>query len=145
MTSQGLHFPALFKTSSLPPGVRDLEKKERAALRQNKIRVFTMRDIDEMGISSIMQETLTYLHHVTRLHVSLDMDSIDPMTAPGVGTPAPGGLTYREAHLIMEIIADSQRMCSMDIVEINPLVDSGNQTANIAVDLVVSVFGKSII
>ena len=104
-----------------------------------------MRDIDERGISSIVQEALVNLSHCPRLHVSLDMDIVDPMTAPGVGTPSHGGLTYREAQLLMEIIADTKRLSSLDIVEVNPILDQRNKTAEMAVELAVSLFGKSII
>ncbi|MFZ5573336.1 MAG: arginase [Thermodesulfobacteriota bacterium] len=126
-------------------GVRDLDEKEREILKGSGIHIFTMRDIDEQGISRIAHEALKRLKHRKRIHVSLDMDSLDPMEATGVGTPVPGGLTYREAHLLMEIIADSRRLCSLDIVEINPIIDSRNKTAKIAVDLAVSLFGKSIL
>ncbi len=126
-------------------GVRDLDGEERQLLKNSGIHIFTMRDIDEQGISRIAHEALKRLKHRKRIHVSLDMDGLDPMEASGVGTPVPGGLTYREAHLLMEIIADSQRLCSMDIVEINPIIDNRNKTAKIAVDLAISLFGKRII
>jgi arginase len=104
-----------------------------------------MRDIDERGINTVTREALEKLAHRQRVHVSLDIDSLDPMTAPGVGTTSPGGLTYREAQLTMEIIADSRRLCSLDIVEINPILDQRNSTAAIAVELAASLFGKSIL
>ncbi len=126
-------------------GVRDLDGEERQLLKDSGIHIFTMRDIDEQGISRIANEALKRLKHRKRLHVSLDMDGLDPMEASGVGTPVPGGLTYREAHLLMEIIADSRRLCSMDIVEINPIIDNRNKTAKIAVDLAISLFGKRIL
>jgi len=97
------------------------------------------------GINNIAHVAVAKLKHLSSIHVSFDIDSIDPMTAPGVGTPALGGLTYREAHLLMEIIADSQSLSSIDIVEINPMLDHKNQTALIAVDLAVSAFGKRIL
>jgi arginase len=126
-------------------GLRDLDPVEQKLLRKSGITIFTMRDIDESGISEIAHKALASLMHHQRLHVSLDMDSLDPMIAPGVGTPVPGGLTYREAQLLMETFADSHRISSMDIVEINPIIDTGNQTAKIAVDLAASLFGKRII
>lgn len=126
-------------------GVRDLDAGERALLKKSGITIFTMRDIDERGIKDIAHEAMMKLQHLSRIHVSLDIDSLDPAEAPGVGTPAPGGLTYREAHLLMEIIADSGLLAAMDIVEINPIIDKHNQTAIIAADLAVSLFGKSII
>lgn len=126
-------------------GVRTLDSEERLRLRASGVTVYTMRDLDERGMSAITQEALERLGHQRRLHVSLDVDALDPMAGPGVGTPAPGGLTYREAQLLMEIVADSGRLCSLDLVEINPILDHRNQTAQIAVDLAVSLFGKQIL
>ncbi len=126
-------------------GIRDLDPGERTRLRQSGITVFTMRDIDERGMAAVMKEALKHLGHRDRLHVSLDVDALEPHEAPGVGTPSPGGLTYREAQLVMEIIADTRRLASMDIVEINPILDYRNQTAQIAVELAASLFGKSIL
>ncbi len=126
-------------------GVRELDQKERQNLKESGITIFTMREIDEDGISVVARKALKHLDHLSRIHVSLDIDSLDPMRAPGVGTPVSGGLTFREAHLLMEIIADSDLLSSMDIVEINPIIDHQNQTAKIAVDLAVSLFGKRIL
>lgn len=126
-------------------GVRTLDSEERLRLRSSGVTVYTMRDLDERGMSAITQEALERLGHHRRLHVSLDVDALDPMAGPGVGTPAPGGLTYREAQLLMEIVADSGRLCSLDLVEINPILDHRNQTAQLAVDLAVSLFGKRIL
>ncbi|NOY14451.1 MAG: arginase, partial [Deltaproteobacteria bacterium] len=117
---------------------------ERNWLKQSGITVFTMRDLDERGMSAIIREALQRLEHCSRLHVSLDMDSLDPNVAPGVGTPSPGGLNYREAQLLMEIIADSRKLASVDVVEINPILDHENRTAKMAVALLASLFGKSI-
>lgn len=126
-------------------GIRDLDDGERSWLRQSGIRVYTMRELDERGMSAVIREALTALEHRTRLHVSLDIDSLDPTQAPGVGTPSSGGLSYREAQLLMEIIADSGKLCSADIVEINPILDHENRTARMAVELAASLFGKSIL
>jgi arginase len=126
-------------------GVRQLDDKERVVLKQSGITVFTMRDIDERGIHETALDALSCLGHLKRLHLSLDMDCLDPSVAPGVGTPVAGGLTYREAHLLMEIVADSETLGSMDIVEINPIVDQGNRTAAMAIDLAVSALGKRIL
>ena len=126
-------------------GIRQLDEKERTQLKKSGITIYTMRDIDEQGISTVARNALKHLSHLPRIHVSLDMDSIDPKEAPGVGTPVSGGLTYREAHMLMEIIADSQSLTSMDIVEINPIIDQYNQTAKIAIELAVSALGKSIL
>lgn len=136
--------PKLNPENVLLIGVRDLDAKEKILLREYGIKTFTMRDIDEQGIRTVAHKALDHLSHLPRIHVSLDMDALDPAEAPGVGTPVPGGLTYREAHLLMEIIADSKRLASMDIVEINPILDKYNQTAKMAVELAVSLFGKRI-
>jgi arginase len=126
-------------------GVRQLDPVEKQRLRDSGITVFTMRDIDEEGINIVARKALAHLNHLPRLHVSLDIDSLDPKEAPGVGTPVNGGLTLREAHLLMEILADSERLCALDIVEINPILDHQNQTATMAVDLAISLFGRRII
>jgi len=126
-------------------GIRDLDEGERNWLRTSGIRVYTMRELDERGMSTVIREALTALEHCSRIHVSLDMDSLDPTQAPGVGTPSSGGLSYREAQLLMEIIADSGKLCSADIVEINPILDHENRTARMAVELAASLFGKSIL
>ena len=125
-------------------GIRSLDEKERDRLKQSGVTLYTMRDIDEQGISTITNELLMKFIHMKRIHISLDMDIMAPVEAPGVGTPVPGGLTYREAHLFMEIIADSGKLSSMDMVEINPILDQANKTAGLAVDLTVSALGKRI-
>jgi arginase len=126
-------------------GVRELDQNERENLKKSGITVYTMREIDEEGMNVIARKALMRLNHLSRIHVSLDIDSLDPIAVPGVGTPVSGGLTYREAHLLMEVISDSGLVCSMDIVEINPIIDHCNQTAKTAVDLAVSLFGKRIL
>jgi arginase len=126
-------------------GVRDLDIQERLLLKESGITVFTMRDIDDQGVSSVVRQALKKLSSLPQLHISLDMDSLDPDEAPGVGTPVPGGLTYREAHLLMEILADDGRVRSADIVEINPILDRQNHTAKLAVELVTSLLGQSIL
>ena len=126
-------------------GVRDVDMGERQSLRESGLTVYTMRDVDERGMGVIAAEALIKLGHRNRLHVSLDIDALDPQTSPGAGTLVPGGLTYREAQLLMEIIADSGRLSSLDIVEINPILDSRNVTAQTAVELAVSLFGKRIL
>jgi arginase len=126
-------------------GVRELDQKERLRLRKSGITIYTMRDIDERGMSAIAHEAMAKLAYHARLHVSLDMDGLDPIQVPGVGTTSPGGVTYREAQLLMEIIADTKRLASMEIVEINPILDHQNHSAQIAVELAASLFGKSIL
>jgi len=127
-------------------GVRDIDAVEKENVRKAGIDVFTMRDIDERGMRTVMEEALRIAGRGTAgYHVSLDMDWVDPEDAPGVGTPVRGGATYREAHLAMEIIADHGRMVSFEIVEVNPVIDEHNQTAQLAVELALSAFGKKIL
>ena len=127
-------------------GVRDIDAAEKANIRKAGIEAFTMRDIDERGMRTIIEEALRLAGRGTAgYHVSLDMDWIDPEDAPGVGTPVRGGATYREAHLAMEIIADHGRMTSFEIVEVNPVIDEHNRTADLAVELANSIFGKKIL
>ncbi len=126
-------------------GIRDLDTQERQRLRKSGITVYTMRDIDEQGISTVANKALMKFIHLKRVHLSLDIDALDPVEAPGVGTPVPGGLTYREAHLFMEVMADSGKLTSMDLVELNPILDQANKTAKLAVELIVSALGKSIL
>jgi arginase len=127
-------------------GIRDVDNFEKENIRKSGVEVFTMRDIDERGMRAVMEEALRMAGRGTAgYHVSLDMDWIDPEDAPGVGTPVWGGATYREAHLAMEIIADHGRMLSFEIVEVNPVIDERNQTADLAVELALSAFGKKIL
>ncbi len=127
-------------------GIRDVDNFEKENIRKAGVEVFTMRDIDERGMRVVMEDALAMAGRGTAgYHVSLDMDWIDPEDAPGVGTPVWGGATYREAHLAMEIIADHARMLSFEIVEVNPVIDEHNQTADLAVELALSAFGKKIL
>jgi arginase len=125
-------------------GTRDLDREEKINLSQSGIHVATMRRVDEVGMARVMQDALAHIGAVDHLHVSLDLDALDPQFVPGVGTPVPGGLSYREAHLIMETLADDGRVGSMDIVEVNPILDQVNKTADLAVELACSLFGKRI-
>ena len=126
-------------------GIRDLDGHEQVELANSGINVYTMRDVDELGMATVARRALTRLNHVPRIHISFDMDAIDPTVAPGVGTPVPGGLTFREAHLLMEILAESHKIASLDVVEINPILDQGNRTAELAIELIASVLGKKIL
>ena len=126
-------------------GVRSVDRVERLRVKDNGIAVYTMRDIDEEGIASIANQVLAQFADRDAIHVSFDLDSCDPRYAPGVGTPVMGGLNYREAHLLMELLADSGKVCSMDMVEINPILDNRNQTAEIGVEMLLSIFGQQII
>ncbi len=127
-------------------GARDLDPKERRLIKESGVHVFTMRDIDERGMRDVMSEALRFVTDDTDgVAVSLDLDFIDPDDAPGVGTPVRGGVTYREAHLAMEMIADSEAMVSLEVVEINPVIDTHNQTALLGVEMVLSGLGKKIL
>jgi arginase len=126
-------------------GVRDLDSEEKKLLGNSGCTVYTMREIDELGMHVILRKTLAKLDHLNKIHLSLDMDAVDPQEAPGVGTPSHGGLTYREAQLIMETICDSGKLQSADVMEVNPILDTQNRTAQVAVSLMASLFGKSII
>ncbi len=127
-------------------GLRNLDKGERQNLLKNGVHIFTMEDIDKYGIHRVMKNALAQVaKHVDYLHISFDLDSVDPVYAPGVGTPVKGGLDYREAHLIMEMLAESKKMTSLEMVEVNPIVDNRNQSAEFAVELMQSAFGKKIL
>jgi len=128
-------------------GIRDVDATEKENIRRAGIsEVYTMRDIDERGMRTVMEEALRVAGRGTAgYHVSLDMDWIDPEDAPGVGTPVRGGATYREAHLAMEILADHGRLLSFEVVEVNPVIDEHNRTAELAVELICSAFGKKIL
>jgi len=139
--------PKIAPENAVLIGVRDIDAAERDNIRRAGItHVYTMRDIDERGMRAVMEEALSAAGDGTAgYHVSLDMDWIDPEDAPGVGTPVRGGATYREAHLAMEILADHARLLSFEIVEVNPVIDEHNRTADLAVELACSAFGKKIL
>jgi arginase len=127
-------------------GIRSVDEKERRNVQRSGVHAFTMRDIDERGMRPVMEEAIDYASAGTAgFHVSLDMDVVDPREAPGVGTPVQGGITYREAHLAMEMMCDASRMTSMEVVEVNPVIDEVNRTAILAVELVMSAMGKRIL
>lgn len=126
-------------------GVRDIDDEEAMLIKEAGTTVFTISDIDKYGMRRIMKRALRILEESTNgFHFSFDMDVISPNEAPGVGTPVYGGITYREAHLAAEMVADSKKMCSMEFVEVNPIFDHGNQTAILAVSLICSALGKTI-
>jgi arginase len=127
-------------------GARDLDPLERDLLKQSNVTVFTMRDIDEQGMHKIMKKALKIACDGTdAMHVSFDIDVMDPMEAPGVGTPVQGGMTYREAHLAMEMISECQNFKSLEVVELNPILDRQNVTGKLAIGLISSAFGKKIL
>jgi len=146
LVSLGDRVPKIQPRNTALIGIRDVDPGERETLKRLGVTVYTMRDIDERGMRAVMEEALRMAGRGTAgYHISLDMDWIDPEDAPGVGTPVWGGATYREAHLAMEIIADHGRMLSFEIVEVNPVIDEHNQTADLAVELSLSAFGKKIL
>ncbi|MCD9005700.1 arginase [Luteimonas sp. XNQY3] len=124
-------------------GIRSVDPDEKRLVKAHGLDIYDMRYIDEVGMRRVVEEALDGLDDDTHLHVSFDVDVLDPTIAPGTGTPVPGGINYREAQLVMEMIADSGRLGSLDIVEVNTALDQGNTTAELAVDLVESLFGKS--
>ena len=143
LTGIGGHTPALQAHEVRQIGIRSVDAGEKRLVHETGLEVFDMRYIDEMGMRHTMEQALMGLDGNTHLHVSFDVDFLDPEIAPGVGTTVPGGPTYREAQLCMEMIADTGRLGSLDIVELNPALDLRNKTADLAVDLVESLFGKS--
>jgi arginase len=127
-------------------GIRDVDQLERETVRATGVRVFTMREIDERGMPAVIDEAIGIATRGTAgFHLSFDMDFVDPQYAPGVGTPVRGGATYREAHLAMEVICDSGKMVSMEVAEVNPVIDEVNRTADLAVELILSAMGKKIL
>ncbi|MGA7824688.1 MAG: arginase, partial [Steroidobacteraceae bacterium] len=135
--------PAIEPSCVRQIGIRSVDPGEKRFVHQQGLDVFDMRYIDEMGMRATMEQALAGLDRDTHLHVSFDVDFLDPEIAPGVGTRVPGGPTYREAQLCMEMIADTHRLASLDVVELNPAFDVHNKTAVLAVDLIESLFGKS--
>ena len=127
-------------------GVRNLDEREKQMVRDSRVHVFTMKDIDRQGIAAVIEQAVAIAGAGTAgIHVSFDMDVCDPSIAPGVGTPVKGGLDYREAHLVMEIVADSGRLTSLDLVEVNPTLDVRNATAQLGTELALSALGMKIL
>jgi arginase len=137
--------PALDAARTTLIGVRSLDDGERELLKELNATVFTMSEIDRLGIEHAIRESLERVQGPGFVHVSFDMDSVDPDVAPGVGTPVRGGLSYREAHLAMELVAESGLMSSLEMVEVNPILDRENETAALAVELVASALGARIL
>jgi arginase len=138
--------PKITPGNSALVGIRKLDTLEKETLKRWRLPVYTMTDIDRKGVDFIIRKILKSLRtHVDHIHVSFDVDSVDPQVAPGVGTPVPGGLTYREIHLLMETIAECGCMSSMDVAEVNPILDMGNTSAELASDIVASSMGMRIL
>ena len=143
LTHLGGDAPAIQPDVLRQIGIRSVDEGEKRLVKEHGLDVYDMRYIDEVGMKRAMEEALDGVDENTHLHVSFDVDFLDPSVAPGVGTTVPGGPNYREAQLCMEMIADSGRMASLDIMELNPILDRDNATALVAIDLVESLFGKS--
>ncbi len=138
--------PSVLATHTVLVGIRNLDEREKNRIRASGVHVFTMKDIDRSGIATVAERAIAIASEGTGgIHVSFDLDVCDPTIAPGVGTPVRGGLSYREAHTIMELVADAARLVALDLVEINPTLDVRNATAELAVELALSALGKNIL
>ncbi len=128
-------------------GARSVDPEERQLIKEQGIKVFTMHEIDRYGMTAVMEDALAYLRsrEVDGVHLSLDLDGLDPLYTPGVGTPVPGGISYRESHLAMEMLEDSGMITSAEFVEVNPILDEKNKTADVAVGLMGSLFGEKLL
>jgi arginase len=145
LTEIGGFAPKVAAANTVLVGVHSLDREEKRLLREAGVKVFTMRDIDERGMRSVVEEAIAVASNGTEgICVSLDMDFIDATHAPGVGTPVRGGATYREAHLALELLADSGNLLSLEVVEVNPVLDERNRTAELAVELILSALGQKI-
>lgn len=154
--SLGIGHPALINIAGYSPkvrpeniviiGARSLDEGERVLIREKGIKVYTMHEIDRLGMTKVMEEAVSYLKSKTDgVHLSLDLDGLDPSDAPGVGTPVLGGISYRESHLAMEILEESNIITSAEFVEVNPILDERNKTATVAVALMGSLFGEKLL
>jgi arginase len=138
--------PKVLPGNTVLIGIRNLDEREKEIVRGSGVRVFTMKDIDRSGIATVLEQALAYAgQNTSGVHVSFDLDVCDPSIAPGVGTPVKGGLDYREAHMAMEIVADSGLLRGLDLVEVNPILDDRNQTAILGVELAASALGQKIL
>jgi arginase len=138
--------PKLHPENTVLIGIRNLDEREKVIVRNSGVRVFTMKEIDRSGIANVIEQALVFASDGTSgVHVSFDLDVCDPSIAPGVGTPVKGGLDYREAHMVMEVIADSGLLRALDLVEVNPILDDRNMTAMLGVDLAASALGQKIL
>ncbi|UOE93562.1 arginase [Alkalihalobacillus sp. LMS39] len=146
LTNIGGFLPKIKPENIVIVGARSIDEGERELIKEKGIKVYTMHEIDRMGMTRVMEETIEYLSSRTDgVHLSLDLDGIDPTDAPGVGTPVLGGITYRESHLALEMLAESEIITSAEFVEVNPILDNRNQTANVAVALITSLLGKKLL
>jgi arginase len=142
----GTFSPKVVPANTVLLGVRNLDEREKITVHDSHVHVFTMKDIDRQGIASVVEQAVNLAGHGTAgIHVSFDMDVCDPLIAPGVGTPVKGGLNYREAHMVMEMVADSALLTSLDLVEVNPTLDVQNATAQLGTELALSALGMKIL
>lgn len=139
--------PKIQKENIIIIGGRSIDEGERLLIKELGIKIYTMHEIDRLGMAHVMEESLRYLQarHVDGVHLSLDLDALDPLYTPGVGTPVPGGITYRESHLAMEMLQESRLITSAEFVEVNPILDELNRTADVAVALIGSLFGETLV
>ncbi|MCM3714729.1 arginase [Halalkalibacter oceani] len=146
LTTIGGYAPKLKPENVVIIGARDIDEGEREMIKRLGIKVFTMHEVDRLGMQRVMEDTITYLAEKTDgVHLSLDLDGLDPQEAPGVGTPVLGGLTYRESHLALEMLAEAELITSAEFVEVNPILDVKNHTADVAVALITSLLGKKLL
>ncbi|MGM0846790.1 MAG: arginase [Bacillota bacterium] len=146
LTSIGGYSPKVKPENIVIIGARSLDEGERELIKERGIKVFTMHEVDRMGMTKVMEEAINYLKDKTDgVHLSLDLDGLDPSDAPGVGTPVLGGISYRESHLAMEMLAESNMVTSAEFVEVNPILDDKNRTASVAVALMGSLFGEKLL
>jgi len=147
LISIGGYTPKIKSENIVIIGARSLDPGEKELIKEKGIKVFTMHEIDRLGMTKVIEETIKYLkdRNVDGVHLSVDLDALDPIYAPGVGTPVQGGISYRESHLAMEMFAEANFITSVDFVEVNPILDERNKTGELAVDLVGSLFGEQLI
>lgn len=145
LTKIGGYFPKVKPENVIIIGARDLDEGERAIIKELGIKVYTMHEVDKLGMTKVMEETIDHLKECDGVHLSLDLDGLDPIHVPGVGTPVPGGITYREGHLAMEMLSDADIITSIEFVEVNPILDEKNKTAIVAVALIGSLLGEKLL
>lgn len=147
LTSIGGNEPKINPANLVIIGARSVDEGERQLIKEKGIKVYSMHEIDRLGMTAVMNDALLYLRdrQIDGLHLSLDLDGLDPLYTPGVGTPVPGGITYRESHLAMEMIQESNLLTSAEFVEVNPVLDTKNSTANVAVELMGSLMGETLV
>lgn len=145
LTNIGGYAPKIKPENVVIIGARDLDEGEKKLIKELGIKVYTMHEIDKLGMTKVLQETIDYLKDTDGVHLSLDLDGLDPSECPGVGTPVLGGISYRESHLAMEMLADANIITSAEFVEVNPILDEKNKTAGVAVALMGSLFGEKLL